>query len=325
MAIETEVGGSNFQNQSAGDISSSFSSSEQESFSGQGSSIRNSDLVESLRDVFRSAKEEFQSGRESLRESLGDREEFNQIVESARQSFESAREGFEQIRQTAQSQFSDDQFLSQDALSDFVSQAENLFQRATDQFNRDDSNNSPSQPEQSAPEVEEPPTFAFNETDPNQLNTLDPARIEEETNLADRLGDRGDVLDGGGGTNTVIGAGGNDIILGNTPEAFNTITTGTGEDLIVLGKDTTNRVFDFDPVNDKFGIDGFSINDVVIGQGTNPDNGGLDQPLDSDNNTVIVDRATNNILASLTFVSAGDLSEKNFVTVRAEDLQALVS
>ena len=40
--------------------------------------------------------------------------------------------------------------------------------------------------------------------------------------------------------------------------------------------------------------------------------GGLDQPLDSVNNTLIIDKKTEHILASLPFVKVGDLSEKNF-------------
>jgi len=154
---------------------------------------------------------------------------------------------------------------------------------------------------------------------------LDPNQVQEETNLSERLGENGDVLDGGGGNNVVVGAGESDIILGNAQGAFNTITTGTGEDLIVLGQDSTNRVFDFDPAADQFGLDGFGVEDIVFGQGSNPDNGGLDQPLDSTRNTVVVDRATSNILASLTFTNAGELSEDNFVTVSDEELAALTA
>lgn len=166
----------------------------------------------------------------------------------------------------------------------------------------------------------------FNHISPDQLDnpkTLDPTKVQQEKNLAGRLGDKGDILDGGGGNNTVIGAGGNDIILGNTEGAFNTITTGTGKDLVVLGKEVTNRVFDFNPKDDQFGLDGFKVDDITFGQGKNPTPGGLDQPLDSKNNTVVVDKTTDHILASLTFTKAGDLSEKNFVTVKPEDLKDL--
>ncbi|MGG6262943.1 hypothetical protein ACQ4M3_24290 [Leptolyngbya sp. AN03gr2] len=163
----------------------------------------------------------------------------------------------------------------------------------------------------------------FNQVDLDTVidqRTLDPA-----ANLRDRLGENGDVLDGGGGNNVVIGAGGSDIFLANSDGAFNTITTGSGEDLVVLGKDTTNRIFDFDPAADQFGLDGILFSDLVIGQGSNPDNGGLNQPLDSDNNALVIDRNTNNILASLTFANAGELSEDNFITVTPEELESLLT
>ncbi|MDX2214105.1 MAG: hypothetical protein SFY66_12525 [Oculatellaceae cyanobacterium bins.114] len=155
--------------------------------------------------------------------------------------------------------------------------------------------------------------------------TLDPAEVQQENNLKERLGENGDLLDGGGGTNTVIGAGGSDIIRGDTAGAFNTITTGTGEDLIILGEEATNRVFDFNSTQDKFGLNGLSVENIIFGQGTNPDNGGLDQPLDSDNNTVILDKTTEHLLAALTFVNAGDISEQNFTTVDPKELDNLGS
>lgn len=154
--------------------------------------------------------------------------------------------------------------------------------------------------------------------------SLDPAKVGNEANLAGRLGANGDFLDGGGGNNTVIGAGGSDIIRGDTEGSFNTLTTGTGKDLIALGQEATNRVFDFDPANDQFGLtDSLSLDSILFGQGTNPQTGGLDQPLDSKNNTVVIDKTSEHILASLTFTNAGDISDQNFVQVSSQDLDRL--
>jgi hypothetical protein len=164
----------------------------------------------------------------------------------------------------------------------------------------------------------------FNHIAPDQLKntkTVNSSNLQTEANLGDRLGTNGDVLAPGGGTNTVIASQGNDIILGNAG-GFNTITTGDGGDLIVLGRETTNRIFDFNPDQDQFGVSDELSEDLVFGQGQNPTKGGLDQPLDSENNTVIVDRSTDHILASLTFTNSGDISDRNFVRVEDSDLQA---
>lgn len=156
--------------------------------------------------------------------------------------------------------------------------------------------------------------------------SLDPAQVRNEENLAARLGANGDFLDGGGGSNTVIGAGGSDIIRGDTEGSFNTVTTGTGKDLITLGQEATNRVFDFDPANDQLGLtDSLTLDSILFGQGTNPQTGGLDQPLDSKNNTVVVDKTSEHILASLTFTNVGDISDQNFVQVSSQDLDRLAA
>ena len=156
--------------------------------------------------------------------------------------------------------------------------------------------------------------------------SLDPDQVRNEENLAARLGANGDFLDGGGGNNTVIGAGGSDIIRGDTEGSFNTVTTGTGKDLITLGQEATNRIFDFDPANDQLGLtDSLLLDNILFGQGTNPDTGGLDQPLDSKNNTVVVDKTSEHILASLTFTNAGDISDQNFVQVSSQDLDRLAA
>lgn len=156
--------------------------------------------------------------------------------------------------------------------------------------------------------------------------SLDPTQVRNEENLAARLGANGDFLDGGGGSNTVIGASGSDIIRGDTEGSFNTVTTGTGKDLITLGQEATNRVFDFDPANDQLGLtDSLTLDSILFGRGTNPQTGGLDQPLDSQNNTVVIDKTSEHILASLTFTNAGDISDQNFVQVSSQDLDSLAA
>lgn len=130
--------------------------------------------------------------------------------------------------------------------------------------------------------------------------------------LTRRFGIKGDLLDPGAGKNTVIGAGGNDLIFGNG-KGFNTITTGSGFDSIVLGDETTNRIFDFNPNRDRFVLsDDLDPNNIVIAQGKNPGKGGLNQPLDSLNNTLIIDKSDGHILASLTFVKSEAITDKNF-------------
>lgn len=168
---------------------------------------------------------------------------------------------------------------------------------------------------------------AFLHVDPSQLKdtkTLDPKAIQTESNLAERLGDDGDLLDPGSGDNTVIGAGGNDIIVGNGG-GFNTITTSEGRDLIILGVETTNRIFDFDPNQDQLGLTGdLEAENLVLGQGKDATKAGIDQPLDSENNAVLIDQSgENHVVASLTFVDAQQLSERNFVNVDPQQLSDL--
>jgi hypothetical protein len=133
--------------------------------------------------------------------------------------------------------------------------------------------------------------------------------------LTRRFGSKGDLLDPGGGNNTVIGAGGNDLIFANKG-GLNTITTGGGSDTIVLGDEATNRIFDFNPDRDRFILsDDLDINDIVIAQGKNPGKGGLNQPLDSVNNTLIIDKSDGHILAALTFVNSDAITDRNFFRV----------
>jgi len=132
---------------------------------------------------------------------------------------------------------------------------------------------------------------------------------------------KGDLIDTGAGVNDVaIGAKGNDVFLGDKG-GKNTFTTGTGQDSIILGKETTNRVFDFDPTQDKLVLtNGLTMNDVMIVQGTNPGKGGVNQPLDSVNNTLVIDKKEGHILASLTFVKAASLNADNVRTISDAEL-----
>jgi hypothetical protein len=158
------------------------------------------------------------------------------------------------------------------------------------------------------------------------VRTVNPDNVEVRENLAESLGDNGDLLDGGSGVNTVVGAGGSDVIFGNGDGAFNTIATGGGGDVVVLGANSTNRIFDFDPAVDQFGLTGdIPTEQIGFGQGTNPQNGGLNQPLDSRNNAVVFNTSDNNILAALTFTGADELSDSNFVRVSPDELEALTS
>lgn len=141
--------------------------------------------------------------------------------------------------------------------------------------------------------------------------TLDRKQIGKQGSLEGSFGDKGDFLNPGGGDNTVIAGGGNDVIRG-AGQGLNTITTGTGKDTIILGKETTNRIFDFDPSKDRFALEGINPKDIVIAQGKNPGKGGLEQPLDSVNNALVIDKRGGHILAALTFTKASDLNESHF-------------
>ncbi|MBW4472155.1 MAG: CHRD domain-containing protein [Stenomitos rutilans HA7619-LM2] len=152
--------------------------------------------------------------------------------------------------------------------------------------------------------------------------TLNAKRVGKEDSFEDKFGDKGDFLNPGGGNNTVIAGGGNDVIRG-AGQGLNTITTGTGKDVIILGKETTNRIFDFDPANDRFVLQGVSPKDIVIAQGKNPGKGGLEQPLDSVNNALIIDKREGHILASLTFAKASDINESHFSRLTGEANQSL--
>jgi CHRD domain len=151
---------------------------------------------------------------------------------------------------------------------------------------------------------------------------LNVGAVARETSFRDNLGAKGDYLNPKGGNNVVIGSGDGDVIRG-TGGGFNTITTGTGKDTVILGRETTNRVLDFDAANDRFVLSGLNPKNIIIAQGKNPGKGGLDQPLDSVNNALVIDKKTEHILASLPFVKASDLSEKNFARNSREANESL--
>jgi hypothetical protein len=152
--------------------------------------------------------------------------------------------------------------------------------------------------------------------------TLNAKQVGKQGSFEGSFGDKGDFLNPGGGNNTVIAGGGNDVIRG-AGQGLNTITTGTGKDTIILGKETTNRIFDFDPTNDRFVLQGVNPKDIVIAQGKNPGKGGLEQPLDSVNNALIIDKREGHILASLTFAKASDINESHFSRLTGEANQSL--
>jgi hypothetical protein len=160
--------------------------------------------------------------------------------------------------------------------------------------------------------------------DVDVVRTLN-ANVRADRSLSDNVGRRGDLLDPKGGKNTVIGSGDSDVILG-TGGGFNTITTGSGRDTIVLGAETTNRIFDFNPGQDKLALSSdLDPTNIVIAQGKNPGKGGIDQPLDSVNNALVIDKASGHILASMTFTQASKLNDGTFSKVDAAALESLDS
>ena len=136
---------------------------------------------------------------------------------------------------------------------------------------------------------------------------IDFGKLQKEFSFNDDVGTKGDFLVPGAGKNTVIGTGDKDLIDARGG-GFNTITTGKGKDSIVLDGKTTNRILDFDPNQDRLLFTkGMDLNNIVIAQGKNPGKGGVNQPLDSVNNTLIVDKSDGHILASLAFTKVAAL------------------
>jgi len=145
--------------------------------------------------------------------------------------------------------------------------------------------------------------------------TLNASNVGADQSLKDNIGKKGDFLDPKGGNNTVIGTGDSDVFVG-TGGGLNTFTTGGGRDTIILGSETTNRIFDFNPQQDQFGLSSnLDPNNIVVAQGKNPGKGGIDQPLDSENNALVIDKSTEHILASLTFAKASDINAGHFKTI----------
>jgi hypothetical protein len=144
-------------------------------------------------------------------------------------------------------------------------------------------------------------------SDVNAVRGIDLTKLKKEFSFKDDIGTRGDFLIPGAGKNTVIGTGDKDLIDGRGG-GFNTITTGGGKDSILLDSKTTNRILDFDPIKDRLLFtQGMDLNNIVIAQGKNPGKGGVNTPLDSVNNTLIIDKSDGHILASLEFTKASSL------------------
>ncbi|MGG6263103.1 hypothetical protein ACQ4M3_07470 [Leptolyngbya sp. AN03gr2] len=339
MAFDPEAGMEN-QQHTEGTADSSISGFKEESgfYGASGSSIREDDLTKaldaSLESVEQTSTDENHSSftEESFQakvennlnaEQHSNRSDSSGLNPSDESEIKSEDDGKADDFAIESSNNSEDSNSSESSSSPDNNELSDLAKDATEE----QSDNSTEEASDNGAQEQANPDPASIQIDPATLvnsQELDPDQVEG-VELEQRLGENGDVLDGGGGNNVVIGAGGSDIFLANSDGAFNTITTGSGEDLVVLGKDTTNRIFDFDPAADQFGLDGINVEDVSFGQGSNPDNGGLDQPLDSDNNALVIDKSTNNILASLTFTDAGELSSDNFVTVSDEQLASLTA
>lgn len=167
------------------------------------------------------------------------------------------------------------------------------------------------------------PEFHISLDDVANARDLDISKVKLDRSLKDNVGKKGDILDSGAGTDTVIGSGANDVIFG-FGGGLNTITTGTGKDTILVGSETTNRIFDFDPSKDKITFtEDVDLDNIVIAQGKNAGKAGVNQPLDSTNNALIIDKDGGHILAALTFTKASDLTEKNFQQLAPDALETL--
>ncbi|MCS6960742.1 MAG: Calx-beta domain-containing protein [Pseudanabaenaceae cyanobacterium SKYGB_i_bin29] len=107
-----------------------------------------------------------------------------------------------------------------------------------------------------------------------------------------------DTLYGGQDNDLVIGEAGNDIIGGEA--GVNTLTGGVGRDRFVLTTSGTATVTDFFAGDDFLVLSGdLTIDDVEVSQ--------------SFANTLVIDRRTGNVLATLNNVNAGDLRRQNFL------------
>jgi hypothetical protein len=121
----------------------------------------------------------------------------------------------------------------------------------------------------------------------------------------------GDFLDPKGGNNIVLGSDNkHDFVFGNGG-GFNFIKSGEGIDHIVLGKDTTNFLLDFDAKSDRLVLDdNVKLTDVGA--------------ISFGDNTMLIDKTSNSILAALANTKPEDLSaDGNFLDGRVLDSDAL--
>ncbi|MGG6268202.1 hypothetical protein ACQ4M3_32375 [Leptolyngbya sp. AN03gr2] len=121
----------------------------------------------------------------------------------------------------------------------------------------------------------------------------------------------GDFLDPKGGNNVVLGSDKNDFIIGNGG-GTNTIVSGGGAvDHIVLGKDTTNVILDFNPKADMLVLDdNLKLDDI--------------RSVDVGDSTLIVARKSGHILAALASTQGKELSANiNFSDASVLDAKAL--
>jgi hypothetical protein len=121
----------------------------------------------------------------------------------------------------------------------------------------------------------------------------------------------GDFLDPKGGNNIVLGSDNkHDFIFGNSG-GFNFIKSGEGIDHVVLGKDTTNFLLDFDAKSDRLVLDdNVKLTDVGA--------------VSFGDNTMLIDKTSNSILAALANTKPEDLSANgNFLDGRILDSDAL--
>ncbi|MCD8489612.1 MAG: pre-peptidase C-terminal domain-containing protein [Desertifilum sp.] len=111
-----------------------------------------------------------------------------------------------------------------------------------------------------------------------------------------------DTVRGGKGNDRIFGDRGNDILYGDL--GSNTLTGGEGNDIFVLGS-SGDVLTDFTPGEDRIGLNGLSFSDLSISQGTGQ----------NANNTVITNRLTGAILATLQGVNASSLNANHFTAI----------
>lgn len=311
-------------NQAHGDIATdSFHGSNATNNQPKGSPVQHSDFAAAL-------EQKFDQGKAQVGKASGNlKDQVDEVVDKAKQSASELKDHVGDAVDKAKQQAG----KLKDHVDETVDKAK---QQAGNSLNGHTETSDKASPSRAGDAAAKGSTFGDQNDDPGNplhvsadnlanVQTLDAKDVKPENDLKGRLGDKGDFLDPGGGTNTVIGAGANDIVAGNTKGSFNTVTTGPGKDLVLLGDEATNRIFDFTPGVDQLGLAGLKPQDILFGQGKNPETGGLNQPLDSTNNTVVINKDGDHILASLAFVDSGAISSKDFVTVNAKDLASVTN